>query len=599
MTKRIILGLLILLSLFPSCQNYTAWQGKQIIQNPPSSEEPPVVTKYSVLEAEKQGIKDEEERQKALLAEQQQQKQEALEREQLEQAIAEDKATIAGLNAKIATLEQEIKDEEERQEVLLAEQQLQKQEALEREQLEHKATIDGLNANIATLEQEILALKQHQSDLEGNLETHATEQSAAHSELEQLKEKQQELQTKLESATYHSTEVEGLLEEQRLINEHLSLVLTESEQNAAQALVQKQQEYNKTLAILETKLESLQAENTILKAQLEEKTLTLEEKLRLEQERENEAKRIEQERLQAQQEMDIVAQQKAEEEHQHLLALQAEYKQIPPLDALTFPRRYTTEEATIRMQEQDQVSVLLLPLDDTPWMDAAIVKEVHKSISDLGYPIIFVTGAMENVVDLVREMRRNAVLVEGGAIITSFAILDADPTGIRVQFSDKKQIRLSLGNLAEYSVLKAFEQQQDWQSVQKEVSPARIEKLKAIVERGASTDPTILGASLFEPSHQDWNTFSPIPYRQIDYLWPLTSYLEEAQFYDVYRSTHFSADTDAGNTLLLGTIKERVDYLFSRKVLPLSSSILTIGGESVEDENGLCRYALAASFLIP
>jgi hypothetical protein len=75
--------------------------------------------------------------------------------------------------------------------------------------------------------------------------------------------------------------------------------------------------------------------------------------------------------------------------------------------------------------------------------------------------------------------------------------------------------------------------------------------------------------------------------------------LEDEQFYDAYRATHFSSATDAGNTFLKGNLKERIDYLFSRKLLPLSSSMLTIGGESVADANGIARYGLVASFLVP
>ena len=242
---------------------------------------------------------------------------------------------------------------------------------------------------------------------------------------------------------------------------------------------------------------------------------------------------------------------------------------------------------------------MLLPLDDTPWSEEGMALEVKNSIKDLSYPVIFLTGHMQNVIDVVREIGVHAVLVEGGAIITTLPIVSSSKHGASVQFSEKKTLRLSLSYLPEYKVLSTFASGGDWKAIQKEITGSRQEKLKAIIGEGSITEPTLIASSLFEPSHQDWNTFSPITYRQVDYLWPLTTLLEDEQFYDTYRATHFSSATDAGNTFFKGNLKERIDYLFSRKLLPLSSSMLTIGGESVADANGIARYGLVASFLVP
>lgn len=203
---------------------------------------------------------------------------------------------------------------------------------------------------------------------------------------------------------------------------------------------------------------------------------------------------------------------------------------------------------------------------------------------------------MQNVIDLVRKLRRNAVLVEGGAIITSFPIISTTNHGASVQFSNtKKTIRLSIANLPEYEVLGAFTSGNDWKTIQQSVTSERTKTLKGILGEGKINEPTIIGASLFEPSYQDWNTFSPVPYRQIDYIWPLSNFLEEASFYDVYRATHFSADTDSGNTFVTEDLKERIDYLYSRKALPLQSSMLTIGGSRFL----IHRASLATESLLP
>ncbi len=417
--------------------------------------------------------------------------------------------------------------------------------------------------------------------------------------IEELKEEKEAREQSYEMLSYQATELENLYTEQQVINNELQTILHESEQDHASEIATLKASYEEKLIVLDNTIESLQADNAILKNQLEEKTQSLEERLRLEQQRIEEAQRLEAEQAERQRAIQE-AQRKAEAEQlARQAALDAEYQQIPPLSELTFPRQYTTDEKTILFEDNSQLQVLMIPLDDTPWQDKSMATLVEKSISDLASPVILVTGHMQNVIDLVRELRRNAVLVEGGAIITSLAILNTSTSGASVQFSNTKTVRLSVANLPEYEVLKAFSSGGDWQTIQKRITEARRNELKHIIAEGSITEPTILGASLFEPSYQDWNTFSPVSYRQIDYLWPLSNYLEESSFYDVYRNTHFSADTDAGNTFITTNMKERIDYLYSRKALPLHSSMLTIGGESVSDAQGIARYGIAATFLIP
>ncbi len=318
---------------------------------------------------------------------------------------------------------------------------------------------------------------------------------------------------------------------------------------------------------LKAKIESLQTENEGFKAQEEQAVQAKEEQAQLELQRQAE--------------------------------LQAEYQQIPSLDKLTFPRLYKTSESIILAGETDQLRALMLPLDDGVWTDEAMAHQVASSIADLDYPVIFVTGNLQNVIALVKELRRNAVLVEGGAILTKYEVVSSNTHSASVKFSKTKTIRLALADLPEYEVFSSFSGGGNWQEVQKSISKPREATLNSIISEAAITEPTLIGASLYEPSYQDWNSFSPIEYRQIDYIWPLSNMLEEKGFYDTYRLTHFSSDTDAGNTFIKGDLKERVDYLYSRKILPMSSSMLTIGGESVEDSMGIARYGISATYLIP
>ena len=571
MNRRIVLiAIALLLTILMGCETYTARSAKESIQAPTPVAEGELVTKYSLVEAEEKAKAEAEEA--ARLAEQERQA-EAEERQRYE-AMQE---SIASLQTEKNTLEKKLQESED---------------ALAEEKNNTQSLKESLEERNLLLDNKDLTLSQE-------AEEYQTTITALQGEIEALHKEIEENEQDYEMLSYQANELENLLAEQQNINNELQTIMHEAQLEHVSEIESLKAAQEQRLLELQNTIDSLETDTALLTAQLEEKTQTLEERLRLEQQRIDEAKRIEEERLEKQRKK-AEEQRKAEEaESARLAALEAEYQQIPPLERLTLPRMYTTDETTILSADNDPLNVLMLPLDDIRWSDPNMKNLVATSISDIKAPVIMVTGHMQNVIDLVRQLRRNAVLVEGGAIITSFNVVSTTNHGIRIQFSNAKTIRLSIANLPEYKVLDAFTSGNDWQTIQKQVTGERTEILKEILAEGTMNEPTIIGASLFEPSYQDWNTFSPIPYRQIDYIWPLSNFLEESSFYDVYRATHFSADTDSGNTFVTENLKERIDYVYSRKALPLQSSMLTIGGESIPDANNIARYGISATFLIP
>ena len=392
-----------------------------------------------------------------------------------------------------------------------------------------------------------------------------------------------------------------IFELQSLIEENRTLQQEQKEQRLRieEELAEQEKLRLSLLQELSDERDALETETRMLKAQLEEKTLTIEEKNRLEQERSEEAKRLEQERLAKRLALEAEEKRIAAENEERRIAMEKEWRQIPPLDQITYPRLYKTDKPTTLANEGEKLRALMLPLDDVPWKDSKVVLEASKSISDLDVPVVFVTGHMENVIALVKEMRSNAALFSTGAIITSFPILEMSNFGAEIQYQQDKTLQLVVANLPEYQVVRDLVGGREWQTTQKSVTAARLGHLQQMLGEGSLTVATLLGASLYEPSYRDWNTFSPVEYRQTDYLWPLSEFLENEGFYDTYRLTHFSEATNAGNTIITPEWGERVDFIYSRKLLPLTSTMLTIGGESVPDESGISRFGVLGTFLVP
>ncbi len=473
---------------------------------------------------------------------------------------------------------------------------------------ERRALLDRLTSANATLDEQQELLSQQEmvialfDEQEEDGQTIGKQLASATVALAQ----QQQLVFELRGqVTQLTDELNALAEERRALVDRLTAAnaaldeqaedgQTTAEQLAAATVALEQQqrlvdEQGERITQLAEEIRALSEEREALSSQLTIATAALDEQHRIEAAAEADRLQQEQLRLLAQ------AQEAARLEEERELA-----RLIPPLSELTLPHRYVISSTVKVIPKGSILKTLLLPLSDVPWQGSDLADSVARSISDLEAPVIFVTGAMENVTSLVKRLAVNAVLLEGGAVITPLEVLEATKNSVQVRLNGEQTLRLSLANLVEYEVLSSFlDGEEGWKETQKRLSEPRLKTLLSIARTGLKVEPTILAGSLYEPSHQDWSSFSPISYRQVDYLWPLGAALEEEQFWDVYRLTHFSADTDSGNTIALGEIKERVDYLFTRKLLPLSSTIIPVGGESTPRDEEVQRWGIAASLLIP
>ena len=550
--RTIILLCSLLPLIFMGCQTYTASKGKAAIEPIPSVVEGKIITKLSVLQEEKDALL----REKAL-------------------------------------------EEQQRQAVLVAEQQAERDIQLasltEREkQLENSLFALNNRLKKATEENQQLIANLTELTLEKEETTVwtqlSTQEKAEH--IEELKQQNAQLANEI-------FELQSLIEENKTLQEEQKVERLRLEQEREDMLSEQEEQRLAAWQKLSDERDALASETRILKAQLEEKTMTIEEKVRLEQLRNDEAKRLEQERLAKRMELEAEEKRLASLESAKRMELEKEWRQIPPLGQITYPRLYKTEKPTSIAKEGEKLRALMLPLDDVPWKDSKTVTEVHKSIRDLEVPIVFITGHMENVIALVKEMRSNAAIFSTGAIITSFPIQELSNFGAEIQYQDTKNLHLIVANLPEYQVAQQFDGGDTWQTTQKNLSEDRLAHLQTMLGEGSLTVATLLGASLYEPSYRDWNTFSPVAYRQTDYLWPLSTFLENEGYYDTYRLTHFSEATNAGNTLVTPAWSERVDFIYGRKILPLESAMLTIGGESAPDESGISRFGILGTFLVP
>ncbi len=601
------------IALLSGCASYTAREAIPNIDIPLTDRLELPVTKHSLIVAERQAAE-------ALVQEASAQETIVLLEEKIEElertvAIYEQDDTILVLQGQIASRQEIIEGQRdtiarldgeiaalEQARTLLSDQlstalvDLQRHQATEAEQRE---LLDDQQQRIAGLDDETTALGEERALLSFQL-------LAAQAELERQESVESEQRALLDDREQRiaqlSDELAALDEEHTLLSLQLLAVQADLER---QETVESEQralldDREQRIAQLNDEITALLDERQALSGQLAVVNAALDEQRRIEAAAEAERVQAEQRQLLAQQQE---AERQERERQAELARIEWEREQarlIPPLSQLRPPHRFIISDVVKTVAKGSILKTLLLPLSDVPWKEHEMVDSVAQSIADLDDPVIFITGAMENVTALVRRVGANAILLDGGAIITPLEVLEVSKDSVQVRLNGEQTLRLSLANLVEYEVFSAFlNGGEGWKETQQRITGKRLEHLLQIVRQGSIVEPTIVAGSLYEPSHQDWSSFSPIAYRQVDYLWPLSAAMEDEQFLDVYRLTHFSAGTDSGNTIALGEIKERVDYLFSRKVLPLFSTILPIGGESAPQEGAVQRWGIAASLLIP
>lgn len=363
------------------------------------------------------------------------------------------------------------------------------------------------------------------------------------------------------------------------------------------------------------------AEQAILDAETAEREVeaaaqAAEEAKRMEAEQAEKVQRLaaeaEAHRIAAEKAAQEEAKRKAEEEAARIAAEEAAklVAPVPDADKLTYPYQYRPLKEERRLEGPVlKFSSLLIPLPDNRLQKEEAVRlaqEIASSVSDIDLPVLFVTGDMQNIVTLVNQLRRDAVIVPEGAIVTSFPISAIGENSVTVTPQNGKQVQLLLAYTPEYQVIEAFlanPGSTDWKPVAEERKEERAQQVKDLLAETSATTPVLVGASFFEPSYLDWTSFTPITYRSA-YDWPLSMLMEDEQFLDGYRTTHYSEETSAGTTIRWNNenidLQERIDYLYSRKLLPMETTMLSLGGLSAPaDQQAPKRYALMGTYILP
>jgi len=241
-----------------------------------------------------------------------------------------------------------------------------------------------------------------------------------------------------------------------------------------------------------------------------------------------------------------------------------------------------------------------VPCQRTPDMIEAIVKETIAS----GIDIIGFTGQEAALAAIAKALPMPVFWFEdGGMLATRFPMRIADPPFITIEMNGNTTILVSLLDLEasnQYEELHAAPQEK-WPDVVDAASASKLETLAPVLDF-TGNGPIVVLASLGEPSGEDWfETAEDHPYRT-GIRWTLVEALGEQGYLDSWRSTHHDAVTHPGTTWefadLGQSFSERIDYLFTKGLLPLETQTITITSVDTNTFPYELRSAVTGTFVI-
>ena len=277
-----------------------------------------------------------------------------------------------------------------------------------------------------------------------------------------------------------------------------------------------------------------------------------------------------------------------------LAAIERDGKPLsPPVEVATIPVRLPL---TIL-----QVALVPLPCEaDEQFLDRILSESTQRNYDVLGF-----TGDQRSIAYVKEHARSPSITFgEDRVLLTDLEILEVDRTRATLAVGEYGILSVGMVNLQDsvvFQELRATEDRHAWERVIAQAHPERLSQVNELLQ--IREEATLILASLGEPSAEDWfETAGDHPYRMA-LNWPLGEAFEEAGFLDSWRMTRYNAVTDPGWTWEFTDVgehyTERVDFLFSRKLIPIESNTEVIGPWDTKRFPHEQRSAVTGTFILP
>lgn len=283
---------------------------------------------------------------------------------------------------------------------------------------------------------------------------------------------------------------------------------------------------------------------------------------------------------------------KKEAEHRAAMRRDAAVNEYPEeLSSLKYPHIYTPLKTNATAADGiNIIQVLFLPLGTEP-MSADDAERILSANSDLSPDFVILTGSLENQVLGARSAGWDAVTLRGGTVLHRPLLKEADENTAAFFITTTKDFDIT--PLYFQSSMPAEDEEAEEWALSLTADCTERDAVKAAVEAMDDSE-RIIALSSAAPSGDDWIEFTPFRYRS-DLSFPVSDYFNSEGWLDAYRSTHFSAETDGGITHRNGEMYERLDFIWTDGMIPISAISYPVRG--LTDRTG--TFAVLAELLIP
>ena len=259
------------------------------------------------------------------------------------------------------------------------------------------------------------------------------------------------------------------------------------------------------------------------------------------------------------------------------------------LFTLSYPFYYNpVKNNTYTLSEEETViATLFIPLGEERLSDEAL-NSIKEQLDKHRFSIIALSGAIDNQVRLATLIGKDAVTTKGGTIIFSDGVLSSmHDSYIELSLTENKKIALLSEDF--HPIVPYVDTVDEALELVSKLEKAELEELINRISEPQEEIKILLLSSL-SPSSLDWSAWTEYPYRR-DYQFLFSDTLSNLNWFDAFNLSRFNEETESGITRRFGEYEERLDFVYFKGMIELSSYTFPI-------EN-LANTPIVATFLIP
>ncbi len=280
-----------------------------------------------------------------------------------------------------------------------------------------------------------------------------------------------------------------------------------------------------------------------------------------------------------------------EKEAERLRKAEAERVNTYPEDltSMTFPFYYNpVKNSRATLTDTDtEFSAVIIPLGEEDLTDEELASVVS-FLSSYSFTLTALTGKLSSQTAVATALGKDAVTLEGGTVIFDGVVLEKMNEDYMVlKVSPERSITVYSEDF--HPVVPHSDTVEDVLTL---VDTLERQNAEELIEKVSSpiTDAKILFLTSIAPSSLDWTAWTDYSYRE-ERSFLISDMLSSLRWNDAYAVSRYSEETEPGVTRFYGTYAERLDFIYSKGMITLSS--LTVPVEN------LSSSATVASFLIP